>query len=189
MPFLDYVRKGPDPMGVSVMMEDGAALLGLGIASTCLSLSYFTGNVIYDAIGSILIGILLGNIAAFLIFKNSSSLLGRSIPHTTRNKIVSILEKDPVVLSIHDVKAIYLGPNILRFKAEVEFDGKIIATKILSNEIFNQIKSAKTDEELRAVLILYGSIVVSALGDEVDRIEEIIKEEVPEARYVDLEAN
>jgi len=92
-------------------------------------------------------------------------------------------------LSIHDVKAIYLGPNVLRFKAEVEFDGKIIATKKLTEEIITQIKNAKTDEELKAALITYGSIVVSALGDEVDRIEEIIKQEIPEARYVDLEAN
>jgi len=170
-------------------MEDGAALIGLGVASMCLGLSYYTGNVIYDAIGSILIGVLLGNIALFLIYKNSSSLLGRSVPHATKAKIVSILEKDPVVLSIHDVKAISLGPNVLRFKAEVEFDGNIIANKNLTEEIITQIKSAKTDEELKLILIKYGSTVVSALGDEVDRIEDIIREQVPEARFVDLEAN
>jgi len=189
MGFIEYVKKGPDPMGVSVMMEDGAALIGLLIATTCLSLSYFSGNNVYDAIGSILIGILLGNIAMFLIGKNASALLGQSVPVHTREKIIKILEGDPVVSSIHDVKAITLGPNVLRFKAEVEFDGTVIAKKYLTEELVAEMKAAKTDQEVRDILIKYGSVVVSALGDEVDRIEEIIRQQVPDARYVDLEAN
>jgi len=189
MGFIDYVKKGPDPMGVSVMMEDGAALVGLMIATVCLGMTVLTGNAVYDAIGSLLIGCLLGYIALFLMGKNASSLLGRSVPPQTKTQISKILEGDPVVASIHDVKAISLGPNVLRFKAEVQFNGNTIATKYLTEEIVTEVKNAKTEEEIRAILIKYGSIVVDAVGDEVDRIEEMIREEVPEARYVDLEAN
>eukprot|EP01129_Flabellula_baltica_P013189 TRINITY_DN607_c5_g1_i1.p1 TRINITY_DN607_c5_g1~~TRINITY_DN607_c5_g1_i1.p1 ORF type:complete len:408 (+),score=72.26 TRINITY_DN607_c5_g1_i1:43-1266(+) len=189
MSFLDYVKKGPDPMGVSVMLEDGAALISLSIASFCLGLSYYTGNVVYDAIGSILIGVLLGNIAIFLIYKNSSALLGRSIPDETQNRIIRILNADDTVMSLHNVKAVSLGPDVVRFKAEIEFSGEVIADKFITEELIAKIKEAKTEEEIRTLLKSYGASVVEGLGDEVDRLETNIRKEVPEARFVDLESN
>jgi zinc transporter 9 len=57
--------------GVAVLLEDSAAIIGLVIATACTGLSYVTGNVIYDGVGSILIGGLLGATAVFLIRKNT----------------------------------------------------------------------------------------------------------------------
>jgi zinc transporter 9 len=45
---------------VAVLLEDSAAVFGLFIAASCLALSYILGNPIFDAVGSILIGVLLG---------------------------------------------------------------------------------------------------------------------------------
>lgn len=90
MGFIEFVRKGPDPMGsfcfsscqmvttntdsagVAVIMEDGAALLGISIGLVCLGLTYWTGNPMFDALGSVLIGSLLGFFAIFLINKNGA---------------------------------------------------------------------------------------------------------------------
>lgn len=48
--------RGRDPSAVAVLAEDGAAVTGLLIAASCLGLTSYTGNVIYDAFGSIAIG-------------------------------------------------------------------------------------------------------------------------------------
>ena len=50
------VLRGRDPTAVAVLMEDSAAVSGVLIAASCLGLAHYTGNAIYDAIGSISIG-------------------------------------------------------------------------------------------------------------------------------------
>ena len=50
------VVRGRDPSAVAVLVEDGAAVAGLLIAASCLGLTSYTGNVVYDAVGSIAIG-------------------------------------------------------------------------------------------------------------------------------------
>ena len=56
------VLRGRDPTAVAVLMEDSAAVSGVFLAASCLGLAYYTGNPVYDAIGSICIG---GNISAW----------------------------------------------------------------------------------------------------------------------------
>jgi divalent metal cation (Fe/Co/Zn/Cd) transporter len=69
-------------------MEDGAAILGLSIAAVCLSLSYFFANPIFDAIGSILIGFLLGNLI-FKITPISLSDIHTKHPHHTHLTVIT----------------------------------------------------------------------------------------------------
>lgn len=54
--YLHVVVRGRDPSAVAVLVEDGAAVAGLLIAASCLGLTSYTGNVVYDAVGSIAIG-------------------------------------------------------------------------------------------------------------------------------------
>lgn len=83
MPFWEYVRRGMDPTSIAVMLEDGGAVAGLLIAGTCTSMVYLTGNTVYDAIGSICVGTLLGAIAIFLVQRNRSLLLGTCVQGLT----------------------------------------------------------------------------------------------------------
>ena len=64
---VQYIKEGPDPIGVAVMMEDGAAVIGVGIAAASLGLTWVTGNIWFDAVGTMAIGGLLGGVAAFLV--------------------------------------------------------------------------------------------------------------------------
>lgn len=50
------VLRGRDPSAVAVLMEDSAAVGGVFLAAGALGLVHLTGNVVYDAIGSISIG-------------------------------------------------------------------------------------------------------------------------------------
>jgi zinc transporter 9 len=189
MEFYEYVLKGPDPMGVSVMLEDGAALVSLTVASIFLGLSYYTGNPIYDAIGSILVGLVLGQIALFLIYKNSSALLGRAVPRQTQNRIITILNNDDTVTSLHNIKAVSHGPDAVGFKVEIEFSGPVIAKKYITEDIITKLKISNSEEEYTQILLEYGASIVEGIGDEVDRLESNIRKEIPEVKYLDLESN
>ena len=79
-PFLKFLRTEADPATVAVILEDSAACLGVIIAMVAIILSNVTGHAYWDAIGSITIGVLLGLIAVWLIYRNTQLLVGASIP-------------------------------------------------------------------------------------------------------------
>ena len=76
MGFVEYVVSGHDPCVNVVLLEDTAAVLGVMIAAGSMGLSLHYGSHIPDALGSILIGGLLGGVAMFMITTNSNLLVG-----------------------------------------------------------------------------------------------------------------
>lgn len=183
-----YIRTGPDPMAVAVVLEDASAVIGAVMASTALGLAKLTGNPAWDGAGSICIGVLLGASAAFLINRNRRFLLGPAPPSESVAKMVAVLESDPVVARIQDVKVSQLGADAVRFKAEVTFDGREIARRLLaSRNLQGMLSALDGPTALERLLVEFGGQVTDAIGDEVDRLEEQLTEAVPEAQHVDLE--
>ena len=190
MSMRQYTFKGPDPMGVAVLLEDGAAVFGVSIAAAAIGMIQVTGDPRWDGYASIAIGVLLGAIAVFLIFKNREALIGQSIDASKRDRVLELLESDPVVETVRDIKATVIGPDKLRFKAEIEFDGKAVARRHLDEVALDALfASLSSREDLERVLVDYGDFVVDWLGDEIDRIEGSIRQAVPEVQHVDLEAD
>eukprot|EP00794_Sanderia_malayensis_P007174 gene7174-7980_t len=189
--FKEYLVRGRDPNAVAVLLEDSAAVAGLLLAAGCLGLTSYTGNTIFDAIGSISIGALLGVVAVFLIRRNTDALTGRSIHPDRLRQIIEILENDLMVRSIHDVKATEMGADTVRFKAEINFDGREV-TKVHMNrlnmeDLLLEVQTIKTTEQLEHFLLDHGEQIIDVLGSQVDRIERNIKKKSPEVRHVDLE--
>ncbi|KAL5012966.1 hypothetical protein ScPMuIL_011517 [Solemya velum] len=191
MKFWQYVWRGHDPSVNVVLLEDLAAVIGVGIAATCMTLTHITGSPFADSLGSILIGGLLGTVASFIIYTNTQSLVGRSIPSEVKGVISHDLEKDRMIRSLHDVKATEMGGEV-RFKAEVDFDGREITRAYLYrldlDEMLAELKELQTTSELELFMLTHGERIIDMLGEEVDRIEKIMKEKHPELRHVDLEA-
>jgi len=189
MKFWEYVRNGDNPIPVAVMLEDGAAIAGVVIAGLGITLTHVTGNVMYDAAGTIAVGTLLGGVAVMLITKNRAMLVGRSIDRRRLEQLKVVLMKDDVINSLHDVKCISIGPSDVRFKAEINFNGWRIAEKYIENKI--DISDAKgklrRSSDIELFLLLFGDGLVQMLGDEIDRIEEIVRDHIPEAKHVDIE--
>lgn len=63
-----------------VLMEDMAAVFGVVVAGSCMALASYINSPIPDAVGSLLVGGILGAVASFIIYSNSVALVGRSIP-------------------------------------------------------------------------------------------------------------
>ncbi|XP_061541406.1 proton-coupled zinc antiporter SLC30A9, mitochondrial [Phycodurus eques] len=189
--FYEYVMQSRDPSTNVVLLEDTAAVLGVIMAASCMGLTSLTGNPYYDSLGSLGVGTLLGTVSAFLIYTNTEALLGRSIQAERVQKLTEILENDPAVRAIHDVKATDLGLSKVRFKAEVDFDGRVVTRSYLEkqdiDQILNDIQQVKTPEELENFMLKHGENIIDTLGAEVDRLEKELKQRNPEVRHVDLE--
>ncbi|XP_014469178.1 PREDICTED: zinc transporter 9 [Dinoponera quadriceps] len=189
--FKQYVLEGQDPSVNVVLMEDFAAVLGVIGAAGCMGLTSYLGNPMFDAIGSLLVGGLLGGVASFIIYSNVAALVGRSISQENLDKINAELEADIMVRAIHDVKGIDMGNNLVRYKAELDFDGRELTRSYLDKHdlvtMLEEVKSMQNIDELETFLLRHGENIVDMLGGEIDRIELKLKKNHPEIRHCDLE--
>lgn len=98
---------------IVVLGEDIAALLGLTFALVAVVLAVITGNPIYDAIGSIGIGVLLIFVSMFLAVKVKSLLIGQSADSDTCTAIRNCLDARPEIDVILNLITLQLGPQIM----------------------------------------------------------------------------
>lgn len=77
--FREYVLRGQDPSVNVVLFEDAAAVASVILAAGCMGLSTYSGSPIPDAVGSLLVGCMLGGVATFIISTNVQALVGRSV--------------------------------------------------------------------------------------------------------------
>lgn len=94
---LDHVLKTSDPTLRAVFFEDAAALVGLLIAGTGIALHEVTGSTVPDAVGSILVGVLLGVVALILIGRNRDFLVGELADPAARDYVLRALMASPDV--------------------------------------------------------------------------------------------
>lgn len=191
LPLFQYVKEAGDPSTNVVLLEDSAAVLGIGVAASALTLSYYSGSVVYDAVGSILIGGVLGTLASFIVATNINFLVGRSIPTNRLNALQEQLEDDVVVRGVYDVKATMTSADEFKFKAEIDFDGVEITraylTKLDRQQVRREFQAIKSLEELDQLLLHHGEQVIDELGAQVDRLEGELKRKNPDLRHIDLE--
>lgn len=132
-----------DPSTNVVLTEDAAAVLSVGVTATCMGLSTVTGSHIPDAAGSLLVGCILGAVASFIIYTNVAALMGRSITQDRLDKINSELESDIMIRAIYDVKGIDMGNSLVRYKAELDFDGRELSRVYLDKQDLNELLEVK----------------------------------------------
>lgn len=191
MSVTEYVLRGNDPSVTVVLLEDLAAVLGVAVAGTCMGLTVYSGSHIPDAIGSLLVGGILGAVASFIIYTNVAALVGRSIRQEYLDKINAELESDVMIRAIHDVKGIDMGNSLIRYKAEVDFDGRELTRSYLDKQDMNllleEVKNFKDIDELEAFMLKHSENIVDMMGGEIDRIEMKLRKKFPDVRHCDLE--
>lgn len=96
-----------------VLGEDTAALLGLMIAIISVILTMVTRNTLFDALGSIAIGILLVVLSMLLAVKVKNLLIGQSTDDETSLAIRTFLESRPEVEKIFNLITVQLGPRVM----------------------------------------------------------------------------
>jgi cation diffusion facilitator family transporter len=116
--WVQFIRRAKAPELPVVLLEDTAALLGLLFAMAGVGLSWATGDTVWDGIGTIMIGLLLGVIAVVLIIETKSLLIGEGASPQTVDKIVAALVGPGVDRVIH-LRTQYLGPDELLVAAKI----------------------------------------------------------------------
>jgi divalent metal cation (Fe/Co/Zn/Cd) transporter len=101
-----------------VLLEDFGALIGLVLALLGVGLTVLTGNPVFDGLGTIAIGALLGVIAIVLIVEMKSLLIGEGARPPLLAKIIGGLEGGAVQHVIH-LRTQYLGPEELLVAAKI----------------------------------------------------------------------
>ncbi|WIE53712.1 cation diffusion facilitator family transporter [Curtobacterium sp. MCBD17_003] len=120
---VQYIRRAKAPELPVVMLEDTAALTGLVFAFLGVGLTALTGNGVFDAIGTILIALLLVAVAVVLGVETKSLLLGEGATPADLQAIKRAILDGPEVDSIIHMKTLYLGPDELMVAAKVAVDG------------------------------------------------------------------
>lgn len=103
-----------------VFGEDLAALLGLAFALLAVGLAMLTGNPLYDALGSIVIGLLLIIIAFMIGLQVKRLLIGQGVDPVTRKEIICFLEEQEEIKNILNLITLQLGNDVMvAIKAEM----------------------------------------------------------------------
>ncbi|MFC5230637.1 cation diffusion facilitator family transporter [Pseudonocardia zijingensis] len=116
-----FIRQSKVPELPVVLLEDLGALTGLVLALFGVGLSVLTGDPVWDAIGTICIGLLLGVIAIILIIEMKSLLIGEGAAPPVLSDIVQAIEAGEVQRVIH-IKTQYLGPDELLVAAKIALE-------------------------------------------------------------------
>ena len=150
--WVSFIRRAKAPELPIVLLEDTAALTGLGFALLGVGLTIITGNPVFDAIGTLFIGALLIAVALILGIETKSLLIGEGASPENVATIRNALNAHPTVESLIHMKTLYLGPDELMIAAKVAFPK---ATRLV--EIATAIDALEADirAKIPAARVIY----------------------------------
>ncbi len=96
-----------------VFGEDLAALLGLVFALIAVVLTMITGNSVYDAMGSISIGVLLVIIAVFIGIEVQALLIGQGVEPYQKKQMITFFEKQNSIDRVFNILTLQLGKDVM----------------------------------------------------------------------------
>jgi cation diffusion facilitator family transporter len=142
--WVQFVRRAKAPELPVVLLEDIAALLGLVFAFIGVGLTVITGNSLFDAIGTLLIGTLLIVVAVVLGIETKSLLVGEGATDADHGLIEQAILAGPEAERIIHMKTLYLGPDELLVAAKVGFhaDQRLAEVSTAVNVIEQRVREA-----------------------------------------------
>ena len=127
---LKAVRESKDPTILTVVFEDTLALVSVIIAAVSVSLSYYLHNSVFDAIGSLIIGVALMIFALLLAVETKKLLIGESVSESKQQKILAAIKQVQEVKEVIDLRTMHLGPKQVIVAAEVNIDDTLTTNQV-----------------------------------------------------------
>lgn len=139
-----FIRTSRSPELPVVLLEDAGAQVGLVLALIGVSLAAWTGDPIWDGIGTLSIGVLLLVIAITLTIEMQSLLIGEAATDVNVKKITSAVKSSPHVNRVIDLKTQHIGPEDLLVAAKIEFEPTMSSREISAaiDEIEAEVREA-----------------------------------------------
>ena len=129
-PTLQHVVTSSNPTMRAVFAEDAAALVGLVIAFGGVLAHELSGSAVPDALGSILVGVLLGVVAVILIDRNRRFLVGQPVKGDVDRLAVGMLLERPEIERVTYMHLEFVGPERLYLVAAVDMVGDFTETHV-----------------------------------------------------------
>ncbi|MFC7595939.1 cation diffusion facilitator family transporter [Terrabacter sp. GCM10028922] len=120
---LKFIANTSNPTLRAVVAEDAAALIGLVLAGIGIWLHQVTGNAVWDAAGSIAVGLLLGVVAIYLIGRNRDFLVGQAVRPELWRQAHDDLSASGEVERITFLHLEFVGPGRVFLVAAVDLTG------------------------------------------------------------------
>ncbi|MEZ0446621.1 cation diffusion facilitator family transporter [Cellulomonas sp. ICMP 17802] len=120
-----HILETSDPTVRAVFFEDAAALVGLVIAAAGIGLHQLTGSPVPDAVGSILVGVLLGVVAVVLIDRNRRFLVGQVADPRLQAAALRALLELPEIERVTELRLEYVGARQVYLTGAVDLTGNL----------------------------------------------------------------
>ncbi|MBS0568977.1 MAG: cation transporter [Proteobacteria bacterium] len=124
---------------IVIFGEDLAALLGLGFALAAVLATMFTGNPVFDAAGSIAIGVLLCVVAVFVAREVVSLLVGQSAEPALRAELETFVRAQPEVEHLFNLITLQLGPDVM-VATKAKMRGELSGAQLI--DAINRVEAA-----------------------------------------------
>ena len=141
-PFREWLKHTRNSELVVVLGEDIGAQLGLMFALGFLVLAEITGDPVYDALGSICIGVILIIISAFVAIRIRSLLVGRSAEPVIQDAINAIISEQDGIEYVFNTITMQFGPDTMlaaKIKMRPGMDIEDVVSKI--NALERELKA------------------------------------------------
>ncbi|CAN5333481.1 cation diffusion facilitator family transporter [soil metagenome] len=158
--WFEFIRHAKAPELPVVLLEDVAALTGLLFAFVGVVLTIITGDGMWDAIGTIFIGVLLVLVAIVLGIETKSLLVGEGASADDIVRIRDAINADSDVESLIHMKTLYLGPDELLVAAKVAFPTKMKLAEVAA-AINNLEVRVRTEVPIARVIYIEPDVYVA----------------------------
>lgn len=140
---LQWFRESRSSALIVIFGEDTAALLGLVLAIAAITATVFTGNPVWDALGTISIGVLLIVIAVFVAIEVKRLLIGQSIDPLAVKEIKAFLRGREEIAELYNLLTMQFGPDIMvAIKARMHPTGSEKAAIDAINRVESDLSAA-----------------------------------------------
>lgn len=109
----EWFRQSRQSELVVILGEDLAALLGLALALAAVLLTMATGNPLWDALGSVAIGVVLIVVAVAIAQEIMALLIGQSAEPATVSRMREFLERQEGVAKLFGLLTLQLGSSVM----------------------------------------------------------------------------
>ena len=143
-PFGEWLKHTRNSELVVVLGEDIGAQLGLVLALGFLLLAWTTGNPVYDAMGSMCIGVVLLVISVFIALRVRSLLLGRSADPEIQQAIDEIIGDFEGIERVFNTITIQFGPDTMlaakvKMRPDMTIDEAVNSINALERELKSRV--------------------------------------------------
>lgn len=151
--YFKAVQLSKDPTVFTVLFEDSAAILGLLAAFIGLLLVQLTGNPVFDALASIVIGVILACTAAVLAYESKGLLIGEAASKEVRDGVERIIHQEPGLLSVNEVLTMHMGPDEVLLTASVDFSDVMSSADVEARVSALEVKIKAKYPEITKIFI------------------------------------